>query len=146
MKKELTPEQIAELIKSAGGNASMSSEKAIDAGVGTDYRKNMLKLLKQIKAQSPEAIKEAGRQVYGELDDAAGSRVASTLVKRLPAAALGGIGLLGSMGAEAATTEDIGESPEEEAIMLAERDATEDYKNSPAFAARRAAIEKLRGR
>jgi hypothetical protein len=82
MKDKLTPEQIAELIKSASGNAIMASEEAVNNGVGKDYRREMLKLLGEIKSQDNNAIKEAGRMVYGETDNVAkrlGKKAASVI-------------------------------------------------------------------
>lgn len=140
MKEKLTAEQIASLIKNANGNAIMASEDAINSGVGIDYRKEMIKSLARAKEQSPDLIKEAGKSIYGAADNSGlklikspvNSAITTALMKRLPAAALGGVGLIASAGVKAASTDSAGQSPEDEKTMLAEIQARKNYDNSPA--------------
>lgn len=137
--KKLTPEQLAQLVQQMNGNAMMASEDAIQSGVGNDYRRNMLKMLRDLKSANPVSVQDAGKilskpmvesgvkAAESSIDD-----VAKFALKKLPAAALGGVGLMTSLAAEAADSPEAGMSPEDEKIMLAEIEAMKNYDMSPA--------------
>lgn len=85
------------------------------------------------------ALKAAGKKVAGIVPFAGAGMAALSGDPAMAAEET----IMDLPGVEALRSEDVGESPEEEAIMLAERDAMEKYKSSPA---RLAKLKALMGR